>query len=214
MFGLTLEKLVVIAILAGIVVGPQRLSQAARLLGDTIRSLRAFVDATRARASDDLGVPLTRSEWDRLDLKRYDPRRIVREALADPAGPVPGSVGAGTVDVTRGSDTLAATEPPRRDDTAARYPGLDRIRPGQRYLVVGDSAHPRRIRIADLDPDDPRRVRAESVPIPAEPGVDREPALEPASADAGAERTGTAGAAAAADEDARVTSGLTGVAAG
>ncbi len=154
MFGLTLEKLIVVAVIAGIVVGPQRLAEATRLLAGVVRSLRAFVESTRARASDELGMPLTPSEWEALDLRRYDPRRIVREALADP------------IDTDRPpatGDADEAAEAPRA------FEGLERVRPGQQHLVIGGSAHPRRIRIADLPADDPRRLRAEAVeqPLPA-----------------------------------------------
>ena len=81
MFGLSFEKILVIAIIAAFVLGPRRLPLYAGKLADLVRDLRAFVESTRARAEDDLGVPLSSSEW--MDLRRYDPRRIVRDALED-----------------------------------------------------------------------------------------------------------------------------------
>lgn len=181
MFGLTLDKLVLVAVVAGLVIGPRRLGDATRTLATTIRSLRAFVEASRSRAAEDLGLPLTRAEWEELDLRRFDPRRIVREALDDRPNASARDTEAGGTDaggtdavstdaaVADGTDAPAtgsgAAAPVTLD--AALYPGLDRVRRGQRYLVLGDAAHPRRIALASLPVDDPRRVRAETVIGPA-----------------------------------------------
>lgn len=171
MFGLTFEKLLVIAVIAGLLLGPHRLARATRMLSDTIRSLRGFVEATRSRAEEELGMPLTRAEWESVDLRRYDPRVIVREALAEPASPAPGAgeptAATGSMDPSGAGDVpelaepvaTAATEHPDSVD-----PVVASIRPGQRYLVVGDSAHPRRILLSSLPDDDPRRLAAERDP--------------------------------------------------
>lgn len=191
MFGLSLEKLVLVAIVAGVLIGPHRLAHLARNLSQTVRSLRAFVEASRSRAELDLGVPLTRAEWEQLDLGRFDPRRIVREALADSA-PAPRGDTQARTDAAELSDAAVAADsevverarplgpepapaaaaiaesaPPSIVADPAVYPGLDCVRPGQRYLVLGDAAHPRRIALASLPADDPRRVRAETVIEPA-----------------------------------------------
>jgi sec-independent protein translocase protein TatB len=79
MFGLTFEKLLVIAIVAGLVIGPRRLPVYAAQLAAFVRDLRRFIESTRTRAEDELGLP---PDW-RADLRRYDPRRIVRDALDD-----------------------------------------------------------------------------------------------------------------------------------
>ena len=88
MFGLTLEKLFFVAVIAGLVFGPSRLPGYAHHLTRAIRTLKQFVETTRATAEREMGVPLHRSEWESLDLRQYDPRRIIREALLDDA-PVP-----------------------------------------------------------------------------------------------------------------------------
>lgn len=85
MFGLTLEKLFLVAVIAGFVLGPARLPGYARHLARGVRSLRQFVDTTRAAAEQDLGMPLRRSEWESVNLRQYDPRRIVRDALKEPS---------------------------------------------------------------------------------------------------------------------------------
>lgn len=139
MFGLTFEKLLMVAVLAGVLIGPQRLPHYAHQLARTIRAFRDVVETTRTQAEREMGVSLKPGEW---DLAQYDPRRIVREAMKEPAG----------------AATVAATDP--------RVEEAQRVRPGQKYLVTGSAAHPRRVLIESLPEDDPRRMAAEV-------GVDR-----------------------------------------
>ncbi|MER7559741.1 hypothetical protein ABTZ46_22550 [Nocardioides sp. NPDC126508] len=145
MFGLSFEKLFLVAILAGLVIGPQRLPLYAHRLAELIRSFRSFVDASKTRAATEIGI--SRAELESLDVRRYDPRRIVRDALADTPAPEP------------------ADDSEERARIVAEEAG--RVRPGQKYLVTGGSARPRRILIASLPEDDPRRLAA-YVPPPAE----------------------------------------------
>ncbi|WP_256990860.1 preprotein translocase [Rhodococcus sp. 06-235-1A] len=141
MFGLTFEKLFLVAIVAGFVLGPSRLPGYAHQLARAVRSVRRFVDTTRSAAEDEMGVPLRRSEWESLDLRQYDPRRIVSDALREPDSP---------------SEQVLAE--------AAR------VRPGQKYLITGPASHPRRILIASLPDNDPRRIAAQVVPNAATAG--------------------------------------------
>ncbi len=67
MFGLTFEKLFLVAIIAGFVLGPSRLPGYAHQLARTVRSVRSFVESTRTAAEDEMGVPLRRSEWESMD---------------------------------------------------------------------------------------------------------------------------------------------------
>lgn len=140
MFGLTVEKLLLVAIVAGVLVGPQRMPHYAHELARLVRSFRAFVETTRAQAERDVGVPLQPADW---DLAQYDPRRIVREAMQEPTG----------------TATAVGESHDERLDQAHS------VHPGQKYLVTGSAAHPRRILIESLPPDDPRRLaaRVESV---------------------------------------------------
>ena len=136
MFGLTFDKMLVVALLAAVVLGPSRLPLYAHQLARTFRAFRDLVEKTRSTAEDELGVSLDRTTWESLDLQQYDPRRIVREALHD-NDPAPHAV--------PDPEVLAEAE---------------RVRPGQKYLVTGSAAHPRRIRLESLPDDDPRRVAA------------------------------------------------------
>lgn len=142
MFGLTFEKLFLVAIIAGFVLGPQKLPGYAHRLGRAVRTLRHFVDSTRSTAEAEMGVPLRRSEWESLDLKQYDPRRIVADALREN-------------DALREKDTATPPDPELVAEAA-------RVRPGQKYLITGPSSHPRRVLIESLPENDPRRLAAET----------------------------------------------------
>jgi sec-independent protein translocase protein TatB len=83
MFGLTFDKLAIIAILAVFILGPERLPLYAGRLAELIRSLRDLTDSAKSRLKDELGPEVNDIDWHKLDPRQYDPRRIVREALAD-----------------------------------------------------------------------------------------------------------------------------------
>jgi sec-independent protein translocase protein TatB len=84
MFGLTLDKLVVVGVVAAFLVGPSRLPALAATLAGFVRRLRSTADGLKARVDEEVGEEI---DWKRLDPRRYDPRSIVRSALADPAPP-------------------------------------------------------------------------------------------------------------------------------
>lgn len=87
MFGITSGELVVLLIIALVVIGPERLPRHAEQLGRLVRSLRSMATDARTRVTEELGPEAAEFDWDALDLRRYDPRRIVREALAEPRAP-------------------------------------------------------------------------------------------------------------------------------
>ncbi|GGG03143.1 hypothetical protein GCM10007304_16490 [Rhodococcoides trifolii] len=134
MFGLTIEKLFIVAIIGGLVLGPSRLPDYAHQLTRAIRALKNFVETTHTAAEHEMGMPLRRSQWQSLDLQQYDPRRIVRDAL---------------------QDTTAKTDVTDVTEQAAR------VRPGQKYIITGTTSHPVRTLIASLPADDPRRIAAD-----------------------------------------------------
>jgi sec-independent protein translocase protein TatB len=155
-FGLTFEKLFVVAVLAALIIGPHRLPQMARRAGELLRGLRAFVESTRTQAESDLGVPLDRARWETMDLRQYDPRRIVRDALE--GAPPPGA-GRAAPAQTAGDAPGIDREPDTDSDVDAAPPATPRLaRPsttgrGQRYVVSGSAAHPRRILVPASEED-------------------------------------------------------------
>jgi sec-independent protein translocase protein TatB len=87
-FGINGGELLVLLLVAAVVVGPERLPRYAEQLARWVRSWRATLMTARERLADELGEQDV--DWTALDPRRYDPRRIVREALADPAPTRPG----------------------------------------------------------------------------------------------------------------------------
>jgi sec-independent protein translocase protein TatB len=88
-FGLTFEKLLLIGLLAVVILGPDRLPQAAAALARFVRWLRDFADGAKTRVRDEMGPEFDEVDWKKLDPRQYDPRRIIREALIDePVTPV------------------------------------------------------------------------------------------------------------------------------
>ncbi|MGJ0391034.1 Sec-independent protein translocase TatB [Microbacterium sp. CGR1] len=123
MFGLTIEKLFLVALLAAVIIGPRRLPEYAQKLGALIRRLTVLAgDATR-RAEQETGVATIRQDWTALDPRQYDPRRIIREAWAAVEAP----------------EIAEVVAPPGRasaDDSRA---------PAGTWVIAGSSGHPRRV---------------------------------------------------------------------
>ena len=82
MFELSFEKMLVIGLLAAFLLGPQHLPRYAAQLARLVRLVRAMAGEARGRLEEELG-PDFGTDLRRLDPRRYDPRRIIRDALAD-----------------------------------------------------------------------------------------------------------------------------------
>jgi len=86
-FGIGFGEFVVIAVLAVLVFGPDRLPELAKQAGQFVRKLRTFANNARDELRSELGP-----DYADLELKDLDPRVIVRkhiaEALADEDEPV------------------------------------------------------------------------------------------------------------------------------
>lgn len=84
MFNVYSEELVLLILLAFLILGPRRLQHYARKLGDLVRELRSMAEGAKGQIKDELGPAFEDVDWRQLDPRQYDPRRIVREALAEP----------------------------------------------------------------------------------------------------------------------------------
>ena len=82
-FGLTIEKLLLIGIIALFLIGPDRLPAYSAQLGRLIRQLRDMASGAKNRMRDELGPDFDDMDWKKLDPRQYDPRRIIREALKE-----------------------------------------------------------------------------------------------------------------------------------
>ncbi|MFC8683245.1 Sec-independent protein translocase TatB [Microbacterium ureisolvens] len=84
-FGLTIEKLLLIGLVAALILGPERLPRYAEALAGFTKRAREWVTTARTRVRDEMGEDFDDVDWRTLDPRQYDPRRIIREALLDDA---------------------------------------------------------------------------------------------------------------------------------
>lgn len=82
-FGINGSEFIVLLVVAAVVLGPERLPRYAQQLARLIRELRRMAQGASAQMRDELGPEFDEIDWRKLDPRQYDPRRIVREALAD-----------------------------------------------------------------------------------------------------------------------------------
>ncbi|MBG6239381.1 sec-independent protein translocase protein TatB [Mycetocola sp. CAN_C7] len=124
-FGLTFEKLLIIAVIAVFLLGPERLPGYAARLAQLIRSLRDMARGAKDRMRDEMGPEFDEVDWQKLDPRQYDPRRIIREALLDddpdPAPVIrpPAAAGAAGASVAAAASASAASSAPRVVSQAA-----------------------------------------------------------------------------------------------
>jgi sec-independent protein translocase protein TatB len=80
-------KLLVIAVLALFLLGPEKLPEYATKLARFVRAARSMLDDAKDRVREELGPDFDEEEWRKLDPRQYDPRRIIRDALLEPPEP-------------------------------------------------------------------------------------------------------------------------------
>lgn len=115
MFGVNGWEIVLLALIAVFVLGPERLPEYAAKLARGIRRLRVMAEGAKGQLREQLGPEYEDINWRQYDPRQYDPRRIVREALVEPLddafSPVRDEIG-GVRDAARlrgrGEDTAAA----------------------------------------------------------------------------------------------------------
>lgn len=81
MFDLSFEKLLVIGVIALFVIGPERLPAYAKKLGEWVRIAKSITDGAKSRIREEMGPEFDDVDWQKLDPRQYDPRRIIRESL-------------------------------------------------------------------------------------------------------------------------------------
>jgi sec-independent protein translocase protein TatB len=77
------NELLVLLILAAVLIGPERLPEYAEQVARLVRRAKQAVLGARSRLEAELGPELGGVDWSQFDPRRYDPRRIVREALLE-----------------------------------------------------------------------------------------------------------------------------------
>lgn len=87
-FGLTFEKLLLIAVIAVFILGPERLPHYAEQLARLVKSVRLVINGAKERLQDEMGPEYDDIDWKKLDPRQYDPRRIIKQALMEDAEPM------------------------------------------------------------------------------------------------------------------------------
>lgn len=87
MFGLTWDKLLLIGLLAIIIVGPDRLPGLAAGFARIVHKAGVYLRGAKERLRDEMGDDIDDVEWQKLDPRQYDPRRIIRDALLEDDAP-------------------------------------------------------------------------------------------------------------------------------
>lgn len=87
MFGINPSEFVVLAAVAAVVLGPERLPQYAQQLARLVRQLRRMAQGASDQVRAELGPEFDDVDWRKFDPRQYDPRRIVRDALSDTFDP-------------------------------------------------------------------------------------------------------------------------------
>jgi sec-independent protein translocase protein TatB len=78
MFGIGLPEFALLAVVALIVFGPDKLPDVARQAGRMVRQVRDLAQSARSQAADELGP-----EFADLDLRDLNPRTLVQKHLLD-----------------------------------------------------------------------------------------------------------------------------------
>ncbi|UYK41219.1 Sec-independent protein translocase TatB [Microbacterium terricola] len=91
--GITIEKLLLLGVIAALIIGPERLPRYAEGLARLTQRARDFLTSTKTRVKEEMGEDFDDVDWRSLDPRQYDPRRIIRQALLDDA-PVPAATAA------------------------------------------------------------------------------------------------------------------------
>lgn len=80
-FGLDLEKILLIGLIAALLIGPERLPGIAEKFTRLVRRAGEYLRDTKSRVREEMGPEIDDVDWRKLDPRQYDPRRIIRDAL-------------------------------------------------------------------------------------------------------------------------------------
>ncbi len=81
--GINGSELLVLAILAVVILGPEKLPEYAAQLARLVKELRRMATGAKEQLREEVGDDIADMDWRKLDPRQYDPRRIIKEALLD-----------------------------------------------------------------------------------------------------------------------------------
>jgi sec-independent protein translocase protein TatB len=85
-FGINGSEFIILAVLAIVILGPERLPEYTRAFTDWLRVMRGKAEGAKAQFKEETGTDFDEVDWRKYDPRQYDPRRIIRDALREPAG--------------------------------------------------------------------------------------------------------------------------------
>lgn len=77
-------EFLLLIVLALVILGPDKLPQYAAKLAQFVRTARDMAEGAKSQIKEEMGPGFDDVDWRALDPRQYDPRRIMREALAGP----------------------------------------------------------------------------------------------------------------------------------
>ncbi|MCW4464333.1 sec-independent translocase [Glutamicibacter sp. MNS18] len=83
MLGINGGEFIILAILAVVILGPEKLPEYAKKLANLVKELRRMANGAREQLREEVGDEVADMDWSKLDPRQYDPRRIIKEALVD-----------------------------------------------------------------------------------------------------------------------------------
>ncbi|MFF5021664.1 Sec-independent protein translocase family protein [Micrococcus luteus] len=86
MFGVNGSEFIILAVLAIVILGPEKLPEYTRAFTDWLRVMRDKAEGAKAQFKEETGTDFDEVDWRKYDPRQYDPRRIIRDALREPAG--------------------------------------------------------------------------------------------------------------------------------
>jgi len=83
LFGINGSEFIVLAVLAVVILGPEKLPEYAKKLANLVKEVRRMANGAKEQLREEVGDEVADIDWKKLDPRQYDPRRIIKEALID-----------------------------------------------------------------------------------------------------------------------------------
>lgn len=72
-----------LAVLAVLVLGPDKLPEYAQQLARLVKEVRRMATGAKEQLREEVGDEIADIDWRKLDPRQYDPRKIIKDALLD-----------------------------------------------------------------------------------------------------------------------------------
>ena len=76
MLGINGSEFIILAVLAIVILGPEKLPEYTRAFTDWLRVMRDKAEGAKAQFKEETGTDFDEVDWRKYDPRQYDPRRI------------------------------------------------------------------------------------------------------------------------------------------